>query len=60
MQDKPDLGLDENQEEDADAQEIQRNGTWNQQLLKAAQKGDLELVRKCLDKKANINEEDKS
>ena len=60
MQDKLDLGQDENQEQYANTFEFQRNGTWNQQLLKAAQRGDLELVRICLDKKANINEEDKS
>lgn len=59
---KPDeLDLDNipDPDEEEEEEDFSIKGDYQQQLLKAAQKGDYDLVKKCIDKKANILFEDK-
>lgn len=49
----------EEEEEEEENPEEKIKTFWNPELIKAATKGDLETVKKCLDKKANIFYEEK-
>ena len=48
--------FDENQEIDEEEKNMQKKyGDYNRQLVTAAQKGDLQWVKKCIEKEANID-----
>ena len=54
------MDLSENEsEEDLETMIRTKGGDWNWQLQKSSQKGDLEHLKKCISKGANINVEDK-
>ncbi len=45
--------------EEDDEEDLKVKGDYTQQLIKACQRGDFDLAKRCIEKKANVNFEDK-